>query len=376
VFFDAGSTDIPVRYVILTKDQATSFAEIQLQDCQKNPGTRASRQLTMYHNVLNVVGDRMRKYPESTIKLVGASAGKGAKIGKENAESVKSYLVNEFGINASRITVEGRNRPMIPSEKPNNTIDTSYINVEDNRVDIVSDSRDLMMEIKDNSALCLKPVEVTATDGSSANDAQVYVNAADSNGTLQSWSVDVTDAAGTTQHFGPYTSGSETLSASAILKDNQSGTYAIVMKGWTTTGQAVRKESSFSLSREAVPVLPEQRLSILFEFDKSKTVSTFDKFLVNHVAPLVSSNSTVVISGYTDIVGTPDHNLTLSKDRAQEAQSILDSATTKAGITGVTYKTDGFGEVGATFSNTLPEERFYNRTVVIDISPAENVVTK
>jgi len=377
VFFDEGSTAIPSRYIMLTKDQASSFAEIQLQDCQKNPGTRASRQLTMYHNVLNIVGDRMRKYPQSTIKLVGASGGRGAKIGKENAQAVKTYLVDEFGITPSRITVEGRNRPLVPSQQEkSNTIDTSYVNAEDNRVDIVSASTDLMMEIQDNSALCLKPVEVTAMDGSAENDVPVYINATDANGTLKSWTVDITDAEGSTQHFGPYTSGSQTLSASAILKDNKSGTYTVVMNGWTTTGQPVTKQTTFTLSHEVVPVQQEQRVSILFEFDKSKTVATFNKFLVRNVAPLISANSTVVISGYTDVVGTVEHNQTLSQERAQEAQSILDSATTKAGITGVTYKSTGYGEVSEPFSNTLPEERFYNRTVMIDIKPAENVVNK
>jgi hypothetical protein len=93
VFFDAGSTEIPNRYVLLTKDEAASFTEAQLQDCQKNPGTRSERQLTVYYNILNIVGDRMRKNPESTIKLVGSSAGNGEKIGEENAVAVKNYLV-------------------------------------------------------------------------------------------------------------------------------------------------------------------------------------------------------------------------------------------------------------------------------------------
>ena len=41
------------------------------------------------------------------------------------------------------------------------------------------------------------------------------------------------------------------------------------------------------------------------------------------------------------------------------------------GIKGTKFKTNGFGEdeVRAPFENKLPEERFYNRTVVIEIIP-------
>ncbi|HXB12548.1 MAG TPA: outer membrane beta-barrel protein, partial [Bacteroidia bacterium] len=117
VFFDAGNSEIPGRYVIFTSEQASSFTEAQLQDCQKIPDTRSVRQMKMYYNVLNIVGDRMRKYPNSTIKLVGSSGGRGKKAGEENAVAVKNYLVNVFGINRLRITTEGRNLPLIPSEK-------------------------------------------------------------------------------------------------------------------------------------------------------------------------------------------------------------------------------------------------------------------
>lgn len=371
IFFDAGSYTIPSRYTILTSAQASGFTEEQLQDCKKDPGTRTSRQLSIYYNVINIVGDRMRRHPESTIKLTGSSAGKGDAAGLANASAVKFYLVNTFGINEKRITVEGKSQPGIPSSIAGNTADISILtSAEDNRVHISSTSPDLMMEVQGNSALCLKPIAVTAMDGSSNDDAPIVLNANGANDALVSWSVDVTDSKGNSLNFGPFTSDKETISSEAILKDNQNGNYTIVLTGQTKTGHAMRKESSFVLVKETQPILPEQSASILFQFDKSVTVATFKNFLTVTVAPMIPNNATVVIGGHTDIIGSDDYNMSLSKERAIAAQNILEEQTSKAGKTGVTYNTDGYGKADPAFRNTLPEERFYNRTVTIDIIPA------
>ena len=58
VFFDQGSTEIPNRYVTLSNTQAISFKEEQLQQGQPNNlnNGRSSRQLAVYHNILNIIG--------------------------------------------------------------------------------------------------------------------------------------------------------------------------------------------------------------------------------------------------------------------------------------------------------------------------------
>ena len=65
------------------------------------------------------------------------------------------------------------------------------------------------------------------------------------------------------------------------------------------------------------------------------------------------------------------HNENLSIQRAQAVQGIIESAVAKTGKKGITYETFGFGEnlQYASFDNYFPEERFYNRSVIIDIVP-------
>lgn len=54
-------------------------------------------------------------------------------------------------------------------------------------------------------------------------------------------------------------------------------------------------------------------------------------------------------------------------------KEIIEKSLSKTGRKDVTFKVIGFGEdqLASPFGNKYPEERFYNRTVIIDIIPAK-----
>ena len=146
-----------------------------------------------------------------------------------------------------------------------------------------------------------------------------------------------------------------------------------MMNGQTKTGRTISKESSVSLLKMDDVKQEGLRYSILFDFDRSKTIASYEKFLTDIVTPLIPENGTVIIHGHTDIIGEEKYNLTLSRQRAKDALQIIERALLNAGKKGVKFETYGFGEdTGmAPFENNLPEERFYNRAVIIDIIPAK-----
>ena len=371
VFFNMGSIEIPNRYVQLSNNQAESFKEEQLQQAQPdnlNNG-RSSRQLDIYYNILNIMGDRLRANPQSTITLTGAS-DKNPVEGKKLAENIKQYLVTVFGIDALRISTEGRDKPLIPSEQPGAKNELTLLREGDRRVDIVSASPELLMQVGGSNSAFLKPVQITDVQ-TDPLDSHVIFNVDSAAALLQSWSVEVIDEQANVQHYGPYTTDQASVSGKTILGNSTQGNYKILMLAQTKSGQSIQKESSVSLMKMDDSKQGGLRYSILFDFDKSKTIASYEKFLTDVVTPLIPENGNVIIHGHTDIIGEEKYNHSLSQDRANGTQQIIERALANAGKKGVKFETYGFGEDegAAPFENNLPEKRFYNRTVIIDIIP-------
>ncbi len=373
VFFDNGSSQVPARYIQLNSSDALTFNENELQQNQPVNLTngRSARQLAVYHNILNIMGDRMRDNPNSTISLSGASSKNPAE-GKLMAENIKQYLVTIFGINALRISTEGRSKPVIPSEKPGAVNELDLLREGDRRVDIVSTSPELLMQVGGSSSPYLKPVQMNPVQDDPLNSHVIFY-AAGAEEALKSWTVNVTDEQGNANLYGPFTTGQALVPAKTILENNTAGNYKILMQGETKTGKIIQKESTLILVKAEEVKQEGLRYSILFDFDQSKTIASYEKFLTEVVAPLISENATVNIHGHTDIIGQEIHNQQLSADRAASAKKIIEVALANKGIKGVKFETNGYGEDAAMspFENKLPEERFYNRTVIIDISPAK-----
>jgi len=367
VFFDAGSSEIPGRYKLLKKDEVKDFREDQLEMVTPiNQSGRSERQMNVYYNVINILGDRMIKNPSTTITLVGSSE-QGEPEGKEMAESVKKYLVDVFGIKSSRITTKGQLKPNIPSEQPGGTLELDLLRAGDRRVSIESSSPVLLAEFQ--SGPDAKTANTAAMQEAPASSNVVF-DVKGANEAFTAWSVQTKDENGKVQSFGPYTQESVSLPRKSILGEKTEGDYKITLTGQTKSGKSVTKETSAHITRWT-PVKIEDgiRYSIIFEFNESKAITIYEKYLTEVVAPKIPMNGTVIIHGHTDIIGDDDHNLKLSEARANEVKSIIQNALAKSNRTDVKFEVKGYGEDSSRspFDNKYPEERFYNRTVIIDV---------
>lgn len=372
IYFDKESTDISKRYVLLNKNQVNNFKEDQIEVFKPDTvlAGRSKREMTVYYNVLNILGDRMGKNPASTITLVGSSEN-GAAEGKLMAESVQKYLVDVFAIDATRIAIEGRNKPKIAEEQKGGTRELALLREGDRRVSVESNSPALLMEFQSGPNAPLKPVKiVTVPEAPIESYVTFKVDGADE--AFSTWQMEITDKDGIVQNYGPYTQEEVSISGNTILGTSPEGDYKVKMIGTNKTGEIVTKESNVHIVAWTPSKVEEgMRFSIIYEFDDAKAIAMYNKYLSEVVAPKIPANAKVIIHGHTDVIGETDYNQTLSEKRANDAKTTLQNSVSKLGTTGVTFEVNGLGENenAAPFRNKLPEERAYNRTVIIDIVP-------
>jgi outer membrane protein OmpA-like peptidoglycan-associated protein len=368
VFFNLGSTKIPNRYHLLKKREGKSFGENQLEMVTPiNQSGRSERQMNVYYNVINILGDRMVKNPTTTIILVGSSE-KGPEDGLKMAKSIQSYLVDTFEIEPTRISIQGQFKPKIPSEKAGGVRELVLLREGDRRVSIESLSPVILAEFQSGSTPVNSTEALTVTEA--PLDSYVTFNAKGANEAFTSWFIQVQDETGKSRSFGPYQEESTSLSSESILGTRPEGNFTVKMIGHTKNGETITKKTFAHIVLWTPAKIEEGlRFSILFEFDNSEANTIYESYLTDVVTPKIPANGIVIIHGHADIIGNDAYNLELSKARANDIKSIIETALAKSGRTDVTFETNGYGEDlnYSPFKNEFPEERFYNRTVIIDI---------
>ena len=365
VFFDLGSNEIPKRYVLLKKDEVSNFKLNQVVlSTPENLSGRSDRQMIVYYNILNILGDRMNKNPGTSITLNGSSE-KGPADGLIMAENIKSYLVNVYGINPDRIKTEGGFKPLKPSEQPGAVNDLEMLKAGDRRVSIESSSPVLLSEYESGPLSGdIKPL----TGADKASD--VRFNNQGSSKNFSSWSLQIKDKKGAVQYYGPFTEETTSIPSQTILGSNPEGTYLMTMTGTKSDGSTVTKDTSVHLVHYAYSQnVIVQRFSVIYGYDVSETNAMYKKYLTEVVVPQIPIGATIAIHGFTDVIGDSEYNRKLSLERAMDVRRVMEAALAKAGRSDVKFEIFGFGEDEDfnRYNNKYPEERFYNRGVTVDI---------
>lgn len=375
IYFEEKTTDISARYVLLNKNEVDDFKENQVEIFAPKTALagRSNRGMKVYYNILNILGNRMDENPNSTIMLVGSSQN-GATEGKTMAESVKGYLVGVFGINSSRIATKGQVKPNTTSKAKYNTKELELFQEGNRRVAVESSSPALLMEFQSGPNAPLKPVHINSVQEAPLS-SYVTFNADGAKEAFSTWKMELTDKDGMIQNYGPYTEEEVSISGNTILGTSTEGDYEVKLIGTNKTGEIVTKETNIHIEAwTPSKVVEGMRFSIIYEFDDSNAINLYDRYLSEVVAPKILANSNVIIQGHTDIIGESEYNQKLSLARANDVKATLKNSLSKLGTAGVRFevKASGENESVAPYGNKLPEERSYNRTVIIDIIPAKN----
>jgi outer membrane protein OmpA-like peptidoglycan-associated protein len=239
----------------------------------------------------------------------------------------------------------------------------------DRRVSIESESPGMLMEFQEGPEAPLKPMEINSLQVAPI-DSYIAFNNQGGASAFSSWSIEVEDKNNEVQKFGPFNYEKVKISGKDILGNRAEGDYKVTMIGQTFAGRTIRRDTTVHMVLWSPPKDEKAiRYSILYGFNNSKAIALYEKYLTDVVVPKIPMGGAVIIHGYTDVLGDEDYNLNLSINRANDVYTIIKSGLSAAGRSDVTFKVYGFGEDPSLmpFENGTPEERFYNRTVIVDI---------
>lgn len=355
IFFDEGSSAIPVRYVQYGGDATGKFDFTMLRD----QGT-----LAVYHQILNIIGSRMAADPGARITLTGTNMNEGVEennrdLSRSRAESIRSYLTDRWGIAENRIGVEARNLPKLPSN-----VDSADGDEENRRVEITSNRASLLEPVRtDDTLRTVDPPMLRAVPG------------ADAEAGLAEWSLQIRQGSDLLKEF----EGTGDIPASLdwnIEEDpltipRRQAPLTAVLSVRDDDGQTGSAAARLPVEQITIRRKREERLGdfvydrfnlITFEFNSAR-LSSASRKIASDIREVIQPTSEVTIVGYSDRLGEEEHNQKLSEERASTTARELRVPQSNA---------RGGGENTELYNNDLPEGRFYSRTVSIVVkTPVE-----
>lgn len=359
VFFQEGKGQLTDSYQkLLTKDNTANNSDMV---SSFNEDSLDWNTLRIHNNLLNIIGSRMLSNPSTNITVTGTNSNNGVEqnnitLSEERANSVRDYLLNEWGIAPDRISSKSRNLPSVPGNPE--TADGSQ---ENQRAEITSDSYELMkpvflkdiVKVSNPPTINFKP-EVSSTNKRSEIDYNLEIK--QGNNILRNVSNTEIGTGGYTWDIleEPQPLFEEPIEITLNAKD-QYGNNASDLKT-TQVQQLTIKKKRYELKDDN---RIEKFALIVFDFDKA-TLSDRHKKVLDDIKTRIDSNSQITIEGYTDRIGTADYNKQLALKRAEEVKNYINADESK-----VTVK--AIGQDQLLYDNDLPQGRNYSRTVLVKI---------
>lgn len=386
IFFDGvGATALSERYSTLTREETKAFRESKLSSAYELTPKEHS-----YYNVLNVVGERLRRLSKAVLSIHGCTDGFTAErdkadVAKARAQVVMRYLREVWQIPAAQLKlVDNTTAPTTPSI-PLSDVDKQ---AENRRVELRSDTPEILANITlIDTVRRVSPPSVrfrmTSQNLDSVRSWNLVVRQSGTivkelRGTgalaaVQDWRMDERELAAlhldeAVQHG--QTALSFTLNpleytlscVDANGNTHRSTTGIIPLETRTEDKDSKRTRTSSYFAGKLV----ERFNLILFDFAKS-TITSEQEPMMNLMRTRITERSTVRVDGFTDRTGEAEFNRKLSLQRALGVAQAL-------GFTVEQQKTNvmGYGSSLELYNNDLPEGRFYSRTVRVIVETPQN----
>ncbi len=359
IFFEDGSSDLPSRYTRLASTQTSGFRVDNLYNVETLP---------TYYHILNIVGRRMMEHPTAKITLTGCNSDVGREKGdldlsNSRAEAVREYLTGVWSIPPDRIRIASRGLPA----KPSNANEQDGI-AENRRVEIESDTWQILEPVVTSDTLRtvsppvirFRPVVTAASE-------------------VSGWRLEAKQPSGLSKEFTGGKSVPELIDWDINAEGNRLSTAAgsnridytlnaAAVSGEETTTQTQRIPIELiTIQKKRTERIADKEIDryslILFDFDRAD-LNSANRRIGDFIKGRMSPQATATITGYTDRIGDSEYNRGLSDERAKSTARALGLSAADA---------RGVGESTLLYDNSLPEGRFYCRTVSVVVeTPVSN----
>ncbi|HRK03891.1 MAG TPA: OmpA family protein [Chlorobiota bacterium] len=349
VFFDSASATLPNKYV--TTENTATFSEVNLP----------KKTLPIYYRMFDIIGKRMADNPSAVLIVTGTTDGREDirqrdDLARRRAEAVVDRIAQRWNLPRSRFVIRTVDKPTFP------TSDRYLEGIEENRrVELSSATSALLAPVVHTRFKEYVPI-VTEHTFSVSTENPALANQWDMVVSREAQELDRQGAQGAppesvkftltqtlTEKIGPMLQERDRLRADLQVVTADTSANA------STSFPVIKTVSNYEVSRLSL---------IVFDFDQAGITEQNRQMMNRVVAASATPRSTATIRGSTDRLGELRHNMELSSARAKSVESYLRSTAPQLKITEVV----GTGPSELPYDNTLPEGRFYCRTVSLTIT--------
>lgn len=329
VFFDSASADIPARYSTSAVDSINTDA------------------IAAHYQILPRIAKILLDNPNATVVIDGATSGsstepEGPVLARRRANSVKNVL-KSLGIEDRRISVMGAIMPAVPSNQ-----DFAEGRIENRRADITVVNAQVQEWVSAERFARLKGDALLNVRTNMKTGTSIDLSIASVKDTTIKY------AGQTTIPFEvPVATTADTIRITAKAQGGGATTLVDTLLDLRT------------IARQQV-ALEADGFEAVLRFDYNSAELTEDvKSLLRQLRERLPANSTIIINGSTDVLGSDARNKALSEQRGRVTEKFIQ------GLPGASF-TFTTGTTTEKFSDETPQGRFLNRCIRIRVQPAKN----
>lgn len=366
IFFGTASADIAPRYERIGAAESAGFRLESFAEAGV---------LQIYYHVLNIIGKRLSLNPKAEITLVGHADGLTEKndkrLAQSRADKIKEYLTMTWGIADNRIKTQ-----TATSRIPTGTDGDDVLEAEEQRrVEIQSNSRAILEELRfDYFVRVIEPPTIRFTVDISSNTK------------LKEWSLEVSQQEGGANAARKAEERNKMLFEKRGTEIPEEKTFAwdvaksqnVPQSGEPIEVRLMASDAGSAVSDTSLRTIPVRLLSVAEKErqgapDKRTDSYTLFSFAYGTNAPIsgnadvqrvvaaikqtLKPGAQITVSGYTDTRGNEITNGILAQQRANAVAGLIAFPNMVINSYGATKIND----------NALPEGRFYNRFVQVDV---------